>query len=760
MTEENRNSLRMLKDGISFDLDKKAEVDTFGHSTYADVIHRILNAEENEPPLTIGLFGPWGIGKSFVVRELFDKIKGQETPFVPVIFNAWQYSGDSFRRQFLIEVARTVYKDDPKKDEKLARLEQLNHTKVLRQPPKGSFLKDAIASIKGAQVNPRMAPRIILGLVVLVIGGLVSLLGGSPTAFVSTILPALLIFCWKMKFEDVFLLQEAPIYDPQLILPEQFQKEFHTIVQKGGPIGDKTAVIAIDDIDRCHPPTVRDILVSIKTFLGHDNCYIIVPCDDRSVVKVFSEPSQEKGYADESLRKYFDIGVRMAPIMSADLFDFANQVTKKTGIPSEVVHVGVLGNCRDGRKIKHFLNTYQIKRDLACARSVPFTPESLAKAIVIEDQYPRLFDKIVDDPDVYHVLVKAVLLHKPSEDLPADIIQLGFREKESGYSRLKAFLERTRHVAMGDVRLLFSLKATNPEIRIPEGTALREAIGYGDSERTRELLADVPNDMGADIAQMLSHLMATGKGPLLTNAVAMALDICAQDSIVPDGMRKGICRQICQHLQSGTGPPVLSVSPSLVMACAGTAGIKTTGLVRRYDAELESAEEMPKNLAEILNAIIPRATIPKGLAVAVNAKLEKWTDTKAYLEQMNLLNFDDTVQIPSGSVLEKVAAGLASSENDVAHEMNGLRRDILLKNWRDSLVPTVSEKIVALFTQAHSEGEEWSGPQTQLCRSIILTQPAVTQVDTPNLWNSTKQACSRANSSSNETLEAHEMALV
>lgn len=759
MKNSDTTPLKMLKDGISFDLDRQAEKDAFSHSTYADVILRILTAEENEPPLTIGLFGPWGIGKSFVVRELFDKIKGRQTPFLPILFNAWQYSGDSFRRQFLIEVARAVYKDDPKKEEKLARLEQLNHTKVLKQTPKAPFLKEAIASIKEAKVNPRIAPRIILGLVLLVLGGVVSLVGGSPTAFVSTILPAVLLFCWNVKFEDVFVLQEAPVYDPQLILPEQFQKEFHDIVKKGGPIGDKTAVIAIDDIDRCHPPTVRDILVSIKTFLGHNNCFIIVPCDDRSVVKVFSEPSQEQGYADESLRKYFDIGVRMAPIMSADLVDFANQVTEKTGIPADVVQVGVLGKCRDGRKIKHFLNTYQIKRDLAQARSIPFTPESLAKAIVIEDQYPDLFDKIVEDTDIYHTLARIAVAPKLSEEATAELAQMGLKDWEDDYPGLKSFLERTRHVAMKDVRLLFSLKATNPEARIPSGTALREAIVSGDKERIGEILTEIPEEAGRDVGQILSHLIITGKGTFLRNAIAMALEMCGEGSLIPEGTRSGICRQVCEHLRLGNGPPLLPLDPQLVMACAETGGVAKHRLVQKYDGELKAAEEMPENLAQIVNTIIPHAAQVKTLPTTVNGKLEKWTDTKAYLEQVRSLDVQESSGIPNPAVLEKIASGMTPNASEATFQMNPLRKDIILRNWTESIIPTVSQRVTELLSNAHSEGEQWSGERTQLCREILLARHGVTHVDTPNLWNAAKQACSRAKASS-EKLEAHELALV
>lgn len=81
--------------------------DAFNHEAYANAIHNILT--ENEPPLSIGLFGPWGIGKSTVINILFKLISNaKESKLKPIYFNAWKYSGDSFRRQLLIEVAKQV----------------------------------------------------------------------------------------------------------------------------------------------------------------------------------------------------------------------------------------------------------------------------------------------------------------------------------------------------------------------------------------------------------------------------------------------------------------------------------------------------------------------------------------------------------------------------------------------------------------------------------------------------------------------------
>lgn len=102
------SSLQMLRDeplfGDAFDSDK----DVFNHEAYAKAILDVI--EKNDPPFTIGLFGPWGIGKSTIVNILFRLARrSAKKALRPIYFNAWKYSGDTFRRQFLIEIAKQVY---------------------------------------------------------------------------------------------------------------------------------------------------------------------------------------------------------------------------------------------------------------------------------------------------------------------------------------------------------------------------------------------------------------------------------------------------------------------------------------------------------------------------------------------------------------------------------------------------------------------------------------------------------------------------
>ena len=178
-----------------------------------------------------------GIGKSTVISILFKLIKqSKDSPVMPIYFNAWKYSGDSFRRQLLIDVAKQVYEGHPERNEKVLRLEQLNYTDVFKEEEEKK-LRETLKAILQTRIKLREpgVARILLALVVLVVGVVFSVFDKSIYPFASTIFAAVLLFFLKLKFEDVFLVQESPAYDPKLIFPEQFEAEFRKLVGKIGP---------------------------------------------------------------------------------------------------------------------------------------------------------------------------------------------------------------------------------------------------------------------------------------------------------------------------------------------------------------------------------------------------------------------------------------------------------------------------------------------------------------------------------------------
>lgn len=248
--------------------------DAFNHEAFAETILKLLI--RNKPPLSIGLFGSWGIGKSSIVNILRRKIREtQGATLKDIYFNAWKYSGDSFRRQFLIEVARQVYGDD---HDEVRRIQQLNYSEVLKRSHQRNLaasiaqgLRDAF-SMKFAFRGSAVA-RMIIGCVSVLSCTAVSAIVSRWSPSVASLLlvisvPAIFVWFSGMKFDEVFVLHEEPVYDPKLIFPEQFEAEFKSLAQSKILKGRKL-VIAIDDIDRCDPPLIKDILISAKNFIGH-----------------------------------------------------------------------------------------------------------------------------------------------------------------------------------------------------------------------------------------------------------------------------------------------------------------------------------------------------------------------------------------------------------------------------------------------------------------------------------------------------------
>lgn len=744
-------TLTVFKDEPLFSEDEFDRTsDAFNHAAFAETILKLI--KQNEPPLSIGLFGAWGIGKSTIINILFKKIAQQDSASLkPIYFNAWKYSADSFRRQFLIEVARQIYGDG---HEKVTRLEQLNYTDVLKQSHQKNLAAALVQGLKDAfDVKFAFRGTAVARFVI----GCASLLGGvavaaliathSPliAAFVlATVVPAVFVWFSRVKFEELFVFQETPIYDPKLIFPEQFETEFSALI-KSDALEGKRAVIAIDDIDRCEPKVVQDILISTKNFIGQENCFFVVPCDDRTIVEVFTEPNQKQGYKDESLRKYFNVGLRIPPITSTDLIDFANTMARKTGIPEGVVQVAVLANCRDARKMKHFLNSFAMKYQIGKAReSADLMPKivdanllELAKAVLIEDAYPELFAKIVENPRVYQLLERAALAADDNKD---ELTSLKLENWKSEFPGLKEVLERTRDIPMVHADVFFSLKSTNPEVKVPRGTELKTAVIEGKTSILDEIAKGITDSAARTAtADLLLDLLNRSTERFLQRAITGTLRLyCVGNVFSPDDKQRVAVAVINGLLYRDT-MGILTQPPDQVLACAGDAGQnRLEGVLARYFDSIQKLQvpSPPPNILILVSSLYQFPGERKRFAGLLNAKFAEWSGTRegiSALENMTIpRDLPPDERIPSDEVVKKILGATVPQVAELGN--NVIRRKILFVNWKQEYAETFVPTLVSILQAAQSV-TTYSTEIEFAIESVILNTRLPEATNANQLWS-------------------------
>lgn len=762
--------LPVLKDDPLFWGDESFDPsqDAFNHEAYAKAIFDILN--ENEPPLSIGLFGPWGIGKSTVISILFKLIgAAKESKLKPIYFNAWKYSADSFRRQLLIEVAKQVYAGNAELDAKVLRLEQLNYTDVLREEEKDGILSQIRTALR-SQVRLREpgVARILLALVVLAVGGIFAAIDKSVFPFASSAFAALLLFFLRLKFEDLFIIQESPVYDPKLIFPEQFEAEFRKLISSSGPIGTSRPVVVIDDIDRCEASTIRDILVSIKTFVGQENCFFIVPCDDRSAIQVFGDPNQKKGYEDELLRKYFNVGVRIAPLMATDLVDFANSVSKRTKIPPSVIQIAILANYRDARKMKHFLNTFAVKYAIAKARRLSgFMPvdidanlPSFAKTVLIEDLFPELFGKIVEHPEIYEAIEGAALRGQSD----ALLTKFGLQTWETEYPGLKGILEKTRDIKIAHIEVFLSLKTTNPEAKIPRGWELKNSVVQGEQVAVEEILKLINTDSTRSaLSELLIDLLDKTTDTFLKNTISVSLACYLKEDLIREGDKQRLAREISHALTYKPGQNASQHRAIYALRCAADAGGTTLeDLLNKYQKELGELDQPSEGLEHTINALFERTENQSSLSAVLNKRFEQWVTTDKGLTLLTKLQLPSALKqeerLPSTANLEKIATAISAESTPAVIASNSLRKQVLLKYWSNELAGPLADRLVLILQQAQSDATY--DPRISFVIRLILDQPASLEPkNASTLWPLVQQSYNRM-TDANAKMEIHRAILV
>ncbi len=374
---------------------QEAAHDRFDFTDYAEALARV--ALESNTPITIGLFGPWGSGKTSLMRliaaQLLDQRNVEHRKAHLVWFNAWQYDRDegAIWRALLLRVLE-VLKELPLAEQDMRRIEdwQIQLYADVRRKERGSLEIDWPRLGKGA---------LHLGLSLI------------PTP--GTLLDILKTLDGQVgTLEDLakaFRREEIEIYRRQLTLLEEFQHGFASIVKEYVDDRNGLLVVFVDDLDRCLPERALEIFEAIKLFLDVRGCVFFLAADHERIEAVVRERygAQQQGSGQSYLEKLVQLPFYLPPLEVAQLQRYVGELAPD--LPREVRQVFAVGLSPNPRMLKRTLNIFRLLQQLAIRRAARGTmgeiePVLLAKIVVIQARHRDLYHDLLDYPNLIQEL--------------------------------------------------------------------------------------------------------------------------------------------------------------------------------------------------------------------------------------------------------------------------------------------------------------------------------------------------------------------
>lgn len=237
-------------------------------------------------PVSIGVFGNWGAGKSSLLKLIEHNLEKDENDWIVIKFDAWLYQGYDDARAALLEVIATALTKAADGNASLA-----TKTKKLLARVDGfralGFLVEGAAMFAGIPAGGFLARSV---------GAFGNAANGIQDQeeyenVGNTAKEAKEQVCGLLKPKS----KKSP---PQQI--DTFRKEYGEILEELG----KPLVVVIDNLDRCLPTNAIHTLEAIRLFLFLTNTAFIIAADEEMIRSSVSD--YFKGASDRHQIDYVD----------------------------------------------------------------------------------------------------------------------------------------------------------------------------------------------------------------------------------------------------------------------------------------------------------------------------------------------------------------------------------------------------------------------------------------------------------------------
>lgn len=291
-------------------IDNASTVDMLSYRPYAKLVYNIVTNKRMNP-LTIGLFGSWGVGKSTLLKLIEGEIKTntpKDKKVICVNINAWLFEGyEDAKAALMADLLKTIEDEEtfPQQCKEGIRslLKRIDYLKLA-----GTGLKKGIPlALSIASGNPMP--------LVLNCGN------DMLKAFKSSEgIEEVLDFTQKFKEKFVKTQEEVDIVENVRVFREEFEKmlvEWEI----------DNLVVTIDDLDRCTPERIIDTLEAIKLFLSVNRTTFIVAVDERIVTYAIKKkyPKISEDTTDISkdyIEKIIQLPIRLPELSAVDIQNY------------------------------------------------------------------------------------------------------------------------------------------------------------------------------------------------------------------------------------------------------------------------------------------------------------------------------------------------------------------------------------------------------------------------------------------------------
>lgn len=405
--------------------DVPAETPGFNYNLVAKALAPLLS-KRSTGATVIGIHGPWGTGKTTLMRAVERELKTQfdVKQHIFVQFNAWKYQERQALWRALILRVLGELRTHGADEDKLKELES-------------SLYRSFAVEEKGPwKVNWRTLIVELIGILLSVVKlDFVASAFKESTGFFGRLLT------WgagakkkdgeegavvdEKRVEKLASVLERTTVERQVVQVqsiEQFLDNFAKLIQPTAESGRRVFVF-IDDLDRCLPESALEIFEAIKLFLDAPGCGYVVALD-RDVIRKglavrYSQQSKDGGGLfvdpDEYIEKTISVSYDLPRLSTADARAIIREFDLPVQLNEQHEELILLALGPNPRRVKRFMNTLSVQLQLARlakdagepiddvllsfdAQGAPLRFKYFLKLTLISYKYSGIFSLALKDP--------------------------------------------------------------------------------------------------------------------------------------------------------------------------------------------------------------------------------------------------------------------------------------------------------------------------------------------------------------------------